>query len=989
MGGDRKRPSASKHISRQWSPIQSYSSVESKVTDCLEWRNPETGLNKLNQRDSDSHSEASTQTSDRGQRAQKSERKKSKHSKHQTGFKSTHKSSLSKLETELLKHIQAKRKNKERSRRKEKKKEGELLDTRERMEKKMEDRKNKKIRDGRKGNDKKNIHQNGRQLEQIKRRAKEERKKRMHEERKNETPSKSASPNLGSLYPSDSERLLDDLLFEPLQFYHREEEFSRHTLGFIPPSTSPPVSNNHCSPGQSTPETNTKALEVDDQSESSEPEHVDNSDYDSVEAHDVNRFKPTLPDKQRSCEEEPIRGKEGVLGLHSAPDLLPAHCTYSEELLRLDPPTSPPVLSWQGSPVSDFGDDDEEGKEGDMIRVLRRPVLQPSPTHSSPLRDPVEINTGADYCHSDLAKLYGHPESSNAMDTEEEDEEKREGEQKDSSPDASNSSEPNKPHLHQMDTFKSATSAMGIHRYTYRGGPFGRPPPGALVGVKYSSSLSLGPEIHRPDQDGPPATSPITEIPDQITPLISLQRRTKESEIEEERMETNAKEEEIEEEREKTEVQKMDEQTEIKGTELAKDPTCTSMEEKEPVMSHATLQAKLVQSCELLLNQNSRPLSKAMKVRGSTSTEREKEQDRARQKDQVRSPRKAGRKVKGKDPEKSNGGEHKKEIVKDETETKDSSFEGLNEHLVKIKNKQVVPENLNIVLKDGETESKVEREKETNITKETMKDTLKADASATASSTSDTTNTQTSVIVTPSSRPLPLARVNLLNLQELSKIPLKKLSIRLVRVDSEVRQNIIASEIEQKTMPLNAINIKNSAAEVIQACKEANIKSKFRESYLLPEFSVKPDLSQTPIPRERLNPPTPSIYLESKRDAFSPVLQQFCTDPKNAVTVIRGLAGSLRLNLGLFSTKSLVEANSEHAVEVRTQVQQPADENWNQSGSAQTWPCESSRSHTTIAKYAQYQASSFQESLQVEIVTNECLSGIRNQLNLTLNWSYV
>uniref|UniRef100_A0A8C6UL02 Lysine-specific demethylase 6B n=1 Tax=Neogobius melanostomus TaxID=47308 RepID=A0A8C6UL02_9GOBI len=144
------------------------------------------------------------------------------------------------------------------------------------------------------------------------------------------------------------------------------------------------------------------------------------------------------------------------------------------------------------------------------------------------------------------------------------------------------------------------------------------------------------------------------------------------------------------------------------------------------------------------------------------------------------------------------------------------------------------------------------------------------------------------------------------------------------------------------------------------------VKEKFKESYLLPAFSVKPNIEiQTPIPRDKLNPPTPSIYLESKRDAFSPVLLQFCTDPKNAVTVIRGLAGSLRLNLGLFSTKSLVEANSEHAVEVRTQVQQPADENWDLKASSQTWPCESSRSHTTIAKYAQYQASSFQESLEV------------------------
>ncbi|KAG7258720.1 hypothetical protein CRUP_030913 [Coryphaenoides rupestris] len=51
---------------------------------------------------------------------------------------------------------------------------------------------------------------------------------------------------------------------------------------------------------------------------------------------------------------------------------------------------------------------------------------------------------------------------------------------------------------------------------------------------------------------------------------------------------------------------------------------------------------------------------------------------------------------------------------------------------------------------------------------------------------------------------------------------------------------------------------------------------------------------------------------------------------------------------------------------VEEEVQQPADENWDPSGTGQTWPCESSRSHTTIAKYAQYQASSFQESLQEE-----------------------
>uniref|UniRef100_H3CNI6 Lysine-specific demethylase 6B n=1 Tax=Tetraodon nigroviridis TaxID=99883 RepID=H3CNI6_TETNG len=202
-------------------------------------------------------------------------------------------------------------------------------------------------------------------------------------------------------------------------------------------------------------------------------------------------------------------------------------------------------------------------------------------------------------------------------------------------------------------------------------------------------------------------------------------------------------------------------------------------------------------------------------------------------------------------------------------------------------------------------------------------------------------------------------------LQVLSVNPPKELKIRLIKVESGDGETFIASEVEEKRIPLEDIGIQNTASEIIRSCKAARVKGKFKESYLLPSFSVKPATSEGPIPREKLYPPTPSIYLESKRDAFSPVLLQFCTDSKNPVTVIRGLAGSLRLNLGLFSTKSLAEANAEQAVEVRTQVQQPADENWDPSGSGQTWPCESSRSHTTIAKYAQYQASSFQESLQV------------------------
>ncbi|XP_043933263.1 lysine-specific demethylase 6B isoform X2 [Protopterus annectens] len=212
----------------------------------------------------------------------------------------------------------------------------------------------------------------------------------------------------------------------------------------------------------------------------------------------------------------------------------------------------------------------------------------------------------------------------------------------------------------------------------------------------------------------------------------------------------------------------------------------------------------------------------------------------------------------------------------------------------------------------------------------------------------------------------------LLKLRSFTEGPPKELKIRLIKVESGDRETFIASEVEEKRIPMSELTIKNTAAEIIRSCKYVKLKGKFNESYLQPSFSVKPKIgADDRIPREKLNPPTPSIYLESKRDAFSPVLLEFCTDSKNPITVIRGLAGSLRLNLGLFSTKTLVDANGDQSVEVRTQMQQPSDKNCDPSGTKQIWPFESSRSHTTISKYAQYQASSFQESLQEEKDSDE------------------
>ena len=53
------------------------------------------------------------------------------------------------------------------------------------------------------------------------------------------------------------------------------------------------------------------------------------------------------------------------------------------------------------------------------------------------------------------------------------------------------------------------------------------------------------------------------------------------------------------------------------------------------------------------------------------------------------------------------------------------------------------------------------------------------------------------------------------------------------------------------------------------------------------------------------------------------------------------------------------------------QKQQAPDENVDAWGN-KVWHCDSSRSHTSVAKYAQYQAASFQESLRVSSCPAHC-----------------
>ncbi|XP_041635129.1 uncharacterized protein kdm6ba [Cheilinus undulatus] len=649
-----------------------------------------------------------------------------------------------------------------------------------------------------------------------------------------------------------------------------------------------------------------------------------------------------------------------------APDLIPAtkHQPNQEDF-GSNPHASPPVLSRQGSLASPCSRTSSLNEEDEDYLKASQTVLEP--------KQPSDIGIGVgntNYRHSDLAKLYGLPEQSKSEADEEEDEEDSET--------PSCSPPPQRPHLHQTGVnsmFKSLATILESQKYAYRGGPFGRPPPSALVGVKYSSSLSLGPDICRQQQ----GSSPMSDSNNPpVSPTVPPLKSSSLSELEDKKLKL-----------EDADVWRDEEDSSQKeGIPTISLIKVVKEEQQLTTISESSF-AELGKSCEVILSRQCLPdlsLEKSNgKMEGRHKPEKVKEHRKDRSRDKDRDKEREKKRKHSHSHSSSMKHEERKEKKKHKEKTEEMAFSislssssSSSTHSTsshrrhkdgkshKEKKDRRILGDLNLQSKEGYEKNWSDHFLDKKKRKEVSGSgsSSKGEQAEWASRSSAEKSSEHKKFSESCSS---LGSTDFLKLKALSDGPPKELKIRLIKVESGDRETFIASEVEEKRIPLEEISIKNSASEIIRSCKGARVKGKFRESYLLPAFSVKPIMtSEEPIPREKLNPPTPSIYLESKRDAFSPVLLQFCTDPKNPVTVIRGLAGSLRLNLGLFSTKSLVEANAEQAVEVRTQVQQPADENWDPSGTGQTWPCESSRSHTTIAKYAQYQASSFQESLQEE-----------------------
>ena len=129
------------------------------------------------------------------------------------------------------------------------------------------------------------------------------------------------------------------------------------------------------------------------------------------------------------------------------------------------------------------------------------------------------------------------------------------------------------------------------------------------------------------------------------------------------------------------------------------------------------------------------------------------------------------------------------------------------------------------------------------------------------------------------------------------------------------------------------INVNMTAGQIISECERVGpgsapiSTSVMEDQHTVPRPKRRHQLPK--LTKDQLLPPTPSVHVRSKQEAFSPQLLEWCL--QRPITVIRGLAQACDIDLSLYTTKTLAATNPNHPVEVRTQLEQNSDENWDPS----------------------------------------------------------
>ena len=99
-----------------------------------------------------------------------------------------------------------------------------------------------------------------------------------------------------------------------------------------------------------------------------------------------------------------------------------------------------------------------------------------------------------------------------------------------------------------------------------------------------------------------------------------------------------------------------------------------------------------------------------------------------------------------------------------------------------------------------------------------------------------------------------------------------------------------------------------------------------RDTKLEIENRSSPYIPNVP-PVSDINPETPMIQVDSKKEAYSKMLNDICVNPRVPVVLMRGVSSSLKMDLGFFSTKSLAQAYGNFRVNLHMQKRE-STEKW-------------------------------------------------------------
>lgn len=518
--------------------------------------------------------------------------------------------------------------------------------------------------------------------------------------------------------------------------------------------------------------------------------------------------------------EQPIHGKEGVQGgVLNAPDLQPVTVMGNLREIGDNLANTPPVLSWQGSPVSDVGDDEEDLEKG----VICRPVLQPSPTQcfSPPPVDSERIDDmNKEPCESILTE-YSYNDISELCDlpcTTEEIAEEEKREEVDIDKETSDSLLRELCH-HKTgldDVFKSLATFLGGQRVPCRGGPFGGSPASVAKGVRSPSSLSFGPEHQDSSSKLDPIASskPCNQLSTQTT-LLKSHSLTYLSEPVIDAL--------VQDKQEETEND-LERKHEGKNIETAQQRVDSSLLD-ESLSAELTLTTTNPASFTSLLTISAREdrehsdETEQTYIHPDTKTKRNGK-DRKRE-----------REIKIKLKTEYNGVTcHKTKVneISDLEGMEVSSSVSVNSRSSSIPLKystkdQISQENQTPLGKDNQEEKMDAGNTEVKTAEEEEGDVCKLAGANTETKTSNSivsgSSSKLCVSTSASKPPYSLAPVDPLKLKALSMGLCKELKIILIKVENIGRQTFNISEVEEQRIPLSKIDIENTATEVVRACK--------------------------------------------------------------------------------------------------------------------------------------------------------------------------